>query len=401
MNNKSKIALASIIVVAAVFLAVAFSIYQKSPGNESGNGTTNDETNITSDTNQSSSSNGEKLKTVVNIASSPSAFPFVEKWIAQYNNEEHLAIAKVHYSDDLDEATGTPTYSNVSDFLSSHSADLAITENIHFPISNFTNSTALYLPVSPQAIVIVYNVPAFPDIASGLKLDPLTLSSILSGNITSWSDEKIGALNPGMNLPSEGITIVHEAGTGTASDLLGRYLYSDTNYTMNWPEGSIASESADDLATTVRQTPFSLGYVDFSYAVQTKMTYASLQNSDGEYVLPSLDSIDKGIQNGTVSANQSSSILFPERTIGHSGNGSYPVVGFYYAVFDNEEQLVNGSLNDTSVSDKQAALKAEAMNDLVKWIVYGPGQKQLNDLQYPSVYAHSEALKNYLNATIP
>jgi ABC-type phosphate transport system substrate-binding protein len=259
----------------------------------------------------------------------------------------------------------------------------------------------VYLPVSPQAIVIVYNVPAFPDIASGLKLDPLTLSSILSGNITSWSDENIKALNPGMNLPSEKITIVREASNGTASDLLGRYLYSDTNDTINWPEGSVASESADDLATTVRQTPFSLGFVDFSYAIQTKMTYASLQNSDGEYVLPSLDSIDRGIQNGTVSGNQSSSFLFPVTTIGHLGNGSYPVVGYYYAVFDNEEQLVNGSMNDTAVSDKQAALKAGALIDLVKWIVYGPGQKILNDLQYPSVYAHSEALKNYLNATIP
>lgn len=406
MNSKRKIALASVIAAAALAaITITFSptIDQMPngnvPGNTTGTGNTTDNVPIRNETATEPAS--DKPKTVINVISSPSAFPFVEKWTAQYNNEENLGIAKVNYSNEVDDVS---MYSNISDFLAHNSADLAITGRVVSASENFTYSKSPFLPVSPQAIAIVYNIPSFPDIPSGLRLDAPTLAAILGGNITYWDDPKIKTLNPDMNLPNEKITIVHEGKAGSASDLLGRYLFV-SNQTINWPEGSLVGDSADNLSTIVRQTPYSIGYVDFSYAIQTKMTYAALQNSDGEYISPSIDSIDKAIQNGTlierpevnndwsgIMSEMRSRLLPPTTSIGQLGNGSYPIVGFYYAAF--EKDVINRETID-------ADNKAVAITDLVKWIVNDQqGQKVLQDMQYPSIYEQNKVLKDYLDTML-
>jgi ABC-type phosphate transport system substrate-binding protein len=415
MNNRRKIAVASVIAAVAALTALTITlsrnIDQIPDGSVPDNTTDNSTGNVPITNKTGGPADDGKPKPVINVISSPSAFPFVEKWVTQYNNEGNLGIAKVDYSNEVDDANVATMYSNVSDFLAHNSADLAIT-GLAVPASgNFTDSESLFLPASPQAIVIVYNVPSFPDIPSGLRLDAPTLSAILGGNITHWDDPKIKELNPDMNLPNERITVVHEGQAGSASDLLDRYLLLTSNRTIDWPEGSLTGDSADNLSTIVRQTPYSIGYVDFSYAIQTKMTYAALQNSDGEYVSPSIDSIDRAIQNGTVieadddctgiiCINQPSS-LPPTTSVGQLGNGSYPVVGFYYAAFENKDDIINGEASEAIDADDQAAAdKAAAVIDLVKWIVGERGQKILQDTQYPSIYEQNEALKNYLNTTL-
>lgn len=416
MNNRRKIALASVIAVVAALAALTITLSQNidqiPDGSVPNNTTIDNSTGNAPITNQTGgpTNDGDKPKPVINVISSPSAFPFVEKWMAQYNNEGNLGVAKVDYSNEVDDADVATVYSNVSEFLVDHSADVAITGRAPPASESFTNSESLFLPASPQAIVIVYNVPSFPDIPSGLRLDAPTLAAILGGNITHWDDPKIKELNPDMNLPNERIIVVHEGRAGSASDLLGRYLFLTSNSTIDWPEGSLTGDSANNLSTIVRQTPYSIGYVDFSYAIQTKMTYAALQNSDGEYILPSIDSIGRAIQNGTIiednkdctgiiCINRSSSLPPPTTSIGQLGNGSYPVVGFYYAAFENKGDLIETS--ETIVADNQAATdKAAAVVDLVRWIVGEQGQKILQDMQYPSIYEQNETLRNYLNTTL-
>lgn len=365
MTGRKAAALA-VVVVAAVAISAYFMIFYASggmspPGPPNGNGTATP-------------------KTPLSILSSPATFPFVERWAAQYNNGDNLGTVEPVYSADADDENIPVLYSNVSSFLADYSADLAIAGRPVQTSGNFTYAGSLFLPVSPQAAAVVYNVPGFPDVPSGIKLDAPTLYAILSGNATRWNDPRITALNPDLGLPDKPIVVVHERKAGSASELLERYM----NSTVVWPESSQAAESPDALSATVRQTPFSIGYVDFSNAVQTRMTFAALQNSDGEFVLPSSDSIGKAVQNGTVVqspvVNGTETVTMPPTTsVGQLGNGSYPVVGFYYVALDT--------------SGAQSGEKALASRDFARWIAGEGGQQMLSDVQYPSIYDQREELR--------
>lgn len=285
------------------------------------------------------------------------------------------------YSDAADDPHTVTLYSNVSQFLSDHSSDVAITGWPVNPADNFTYEGSIFLPVSPQAIAIVYNVPGFPDVPSGIKLDVLTLNTVLTGNATHWNDSRITELNPNLNLPDEPIVVVHEIENGSATELLEQYL----NSSITWPESSLSAESPAALSSMVRQTPFSVGYVDLSNAVQTRMTYAALQNSDSEYILPSSESVGRAIQNGTVISDPApvnGTVSTPPTTaVGQLGNGSYPVVGFYHV-----------ALTDSRTGTDNSDTSAVSL-DFARWISSPSGQRVLEEVQYPSIYEHNEVLE--------
>lgn len=364
MNSRAKWTVLAFVVAAAIVAAISVgSAYQgrvpdgnaTPPGNNNTNGT------------------GSTPKPVASVMSAPSALPVMERWANQYNAEGH-ATAKVGYTDDVDDAAIPIVYSNISGLLSRHSADMAIMGRLPPEMGNFTYAGSTILPVIPQAVAIVYNVPGFPDVPTGLELDPATLHAMLRGNITRWDDPAIKALNPGLDIPGETITIVHEGEAGSASDLLEQYL----NATVPWPESAVPADSADSLSTLVRQTPYSIGYVDYAYAVQTRMTYAALQNSDGQFIVPSADSISQAVQNGTamqpLSANTTSTP--PVMPVGQLGNGSYPIVGFYYAAHDGDPKAT----------------------DFTNWIATR-GQDMLKDAQYPPLYEQAKATEAMVNST--
>lgn len=362
MTGRKAAAIAVVIIAAVGLSAYLLLIYSSGippPGPPNGNGT------------------GTTPKTTLSVLSSPATFPFIERWAAQYNNGRNLGTVQPFYSADADDANIPVLYSNVSSFLADHSADLAVSGRAVQPTGNFTYAGSVFLPVSPQAIAVVYNVPGFPDLQSGLKLDGPTLCAVLSGNATRWNDPRIQELNPDISLPDQPIVVVHERKSGSATGLLEQYL----NSTVAWPESSQAAESPDTLSSTVRQTPFSIGYVDFSNAVQTRMTYAALQNSDGEYVMPSSDSIGRAIQNGTVvhEPEDEEMTMPPTVSVGQLGNGSYPVVGLYYV-----------ALSDAPGA--QSPEKAAASLDFARWISSASGQQMLADVQYPSVYDWNDEL---------
>jgi ABC-type phosphate transport system substrate-binding protein len=350
---------------------------------------------------------GSAERPLLNIISSPSAATFVDKWISQYNSEGHLGNAKVSYSGQTDDASISLLYSNYSAFLADHSADIAITGRPVALKGNFTYAGSAFLPVSPQAVAVVYNIPGLPDVPSGLKLDPPTLYAILNANITYWDDPAIKLLNPDINLSHKQITVVHEGQAGSASDLLSRYIESasgrsDGAAAIVWPKSSLVAASAESLSAMVRQTPYSIGYVDFALAFQTRMTYAALQNSDGDFLLPSIDSISASIRNGTIVKSMPVNGTYgnqklvqpPVISVGHLGNGSYPIVGFYYAAFPNN--VINNNIDSDAMNKSSLVGKNKAVIELVRWWVdESKGQQMLKDVQYPSVYENNKALRDF------
>jgi len=295
---------------------------------------------------------------IVNVVSARSAFPFVQRWAAQYNNEASTGRIEVGYYVDEPRLTG----------------DLIIVGKIQ------DSTESRYIPVSAQAVAIVYNVPSFPDIPSGLKLNATLLTQIFNGTVTRWDDPAIRNLNAGLNLPAERIVVVRESSNSSTFSLIENYLSGN----ITWRANSVRVLGPDELATTVRTTPYSIGYVDFSYAIQTRMTFAAMENSDGEFVLPSMDSIDQAVnsslivQNFTETNNQPDVIFANASMI---GNGSYPITGLYYA------RLPSSASNATI--------------DFIEWAInQGGGQQVLSEVQYPSIYERNKPLATHAKAVI-
>ncbi len=128
-----------------------------------------------------------------------------------------------------------------------------------------------------------------------LKLDGKVLGDIYLGKITKWNDAALMALNPGLPLPDAAIAPVRRAdGSGTT--------FNFTNYlsrvhpewkskvgegtAVNWPVGA-GGKGNEGVAAFVGRLPNSIGYVEYAYVKQNKMTYALLKNRDGVFVVPS------------------------------------------------------------------------------------------------------------------
>nr|WP_202617988.1 phosphate ABC transporter substrate-binding protein PstS [Aureimonas leprariae] len=127
-----------------------------------------------------------------------------------------------------------------------------------------------------------------------LVLDGATLAKIFQGEITSWDDEAIAKLNPDVKLPSEAIAVVHRSdGSGTTYNFtyfLGAVSpeWKDNvgvDASVEWPVG-IGAKGNEGVAANVGQTANSIGYVEYAYALQNKMTYTDLLNKDGQKVAP-------------------------------------------------------------------------------------------------------------------
>jgi phosphate transport system substrate-binding protein len=127
-----------------------------------------------------------------------------------------------------------------------------------------------------------------------LALDGTTLAKIFMGEIKSWDDAAIKALNPNAKLPSSAIAVVHRSdGAGTT--------FNFTNYlskvspkwksdvgeatAVEWPVG-IGAKGNEGVANNVANTKGSIGYVEYAYAKQNKLTYTKMKNHDGQVVEP-------------------------------------------------------------------------------------------------------------------
>ncbi len=151
----------------------------------------------------------------------------------------------------------------------------------------------LQFPVAFGAITVSYNLPG---VKSGLKLDGPTLANIFMGKIKTWNDPAIRALNPGLNLPGTAITIVHRSdSSGTTagfttflSDVSPAWKSSiGAGEDVKWPVGTGAAKNSG-VAAAVKQTTGAVGYVEQAYALENGFTYASVKNSGGKYVLPTI-----------------------------------------------------------------------------------------------------------------
>jgi phosphate transport system substrate-binding protein len=161
-----------------------------------------------------------------------------------------------------------------------------------------------------------------------LVLDGPTLADIFVGKITNWNDEAIKKLNPDVKLPDQAIAVVHRSdGSGTTFNF--SYYLADVsadwkskvgvNTALEWPVG-IGAKGNEGVANNVSQTGGAIGYVEYAYAKQNKLTYTDLINKDGKKVEPTAAAFSAAAANadwssqpgyGVILANQAGAESWP------------------------------------------------------------------------------------------
>ncbi len=147
-------------------------------------------------------------------------------------------------------------------------------------------------PMVMGGIVPVVNVPGLKP--GELVIDGATLADMFLGKIRKWNDPALKKLNPDAKLPDAAIAVVHRSdGSGTTfnftyylSDVSGDWKSKvGTGKAVQWPVG-IGAKGNEGVANNVGNTRNSIGYVEYAYALQNKLTYARMQNKDGKVVAP-------------------------------------------------------------------------------------------------------------------
>lgn len=180
-------------------------------------------------------------------------------------------------------------------------------------------------PMVMGAIVPVVNLPGVKP--GEMVLSGKVLAEIYLGNITKWNDPRIAALNKDVKLPDSAIAVIHRSdGSGTTFNFVYYLNAVDSGWSevgvatsVEWPVG-LGGKGNEGVSALVGQTKGSIGYVEYAFALQNKLTYADMINKDGKTVEPSLESIQAAAANadwasvpgyGVILANQPGAKSWP------------------------------------------------------------------------------------------
>jgi phosphate transport system substrate-binding protein len=175
-----------------------------------------------------------------------------------------------------------------------------------------------------------------------LKLDGPTLAKIYLGEIKRWDDAAIKQLNPSAKLPSQAIVVVHRSdGSGTTfifTDYLSKVSPDwkskvGANTSVEWPTG-IGAKGNEGVANNVAQTRGAVGYVEYAYAKQNKMTTVDMLNKDGKVVSPKAESFQAAATNADWEHSPSFYVILTDQ----AGAGSWPIAGATFILIHKQPQ---------------------------------------------------------------
>lgn len=161
-------------------------------------------------------------------------------------------------------------------------------------------TTTIQFPTVGGAVVIVYNIPG---LRADLRLTPDLLAGIFSGTIRRWRDSRVLNENRDAGLPDDEIHVVHRKDGSGTTRVLTEYLalrspgiwHISPDYTITWPSGSTGMEGNGPLADAVLEQNNSIGYVEYSFAPNTGLRHAFIENNAGQFVQADNESINTAI----------------------------------------------------------------------------------------------------------
>ncbi len=264
---------------------------------------------------------------------SGASFPYsvYQDWIGAYNK---ATGAKVDYISKGSSAGIKDVKAGLVDF---GGTDAALSPK------ELAESKLYQFPTVVGAITMSYNIPS----VKSLKLSRAAIAGIALGKIAYWDDKVIVSANKGAKLPHEKITFVHRAdGSGTTFNFT--YYLSvispewktafGVQKELNWPgDHHVGGKGNTGVAAQIKQTPYSVGYVDFADAKENHLAMATLENKAGEFVAPSL----KSFQTAAAKADLDPKKDFFAAIADPNGKGVYPIVAATFVLVPAQKQAMD------------------------------------------------------------
>src|SRR4030042_1412819 len=211
------------------------------------------------------------------------------------------------------------------------------------PPEQLAKNKLLQFPAVIGGVVPVVNIAGVKP--GEMRLDTEAIAKIFLGEIKYWDDNKMKSLNPNLKLSHNEITVVHRSdGSGTTA-VFTEYLkgvFPDwktkvgADTAVKWPVG-IGGKGDEGVANYVQRTANSIGYVEFAYAEQNKLTYTLLKNSAGTFVTPSFDAFEDAADTGTFDPQKH----FYLWLVNAPGKNSWPIAGATFILLAQEKTDAN------------------------------------------------------------
>ena len=283
-------------------------------------------------------------------------FPVMSKWSADY----HQATGhRINYQSIGSGGGIAQMKANTVDFGSSDA-----------PLSpeDLAASNLMQFPSVMGGIVPVVNIAG---VAPGqMRLNGTVLADIFLGKIKTWNDPAIAALNPGLTLPNQRITVVHRSdGSGTTFNFVNYLSKVSPEWkskvgegtSVRWPTG-VGGKGNEGVTAYVKQIKGGIGYIELSYALTNRIAYTAMQNAAGKFVQPNAETI----QAAAASAEWPKSRDFHLIVTNAPGDDSWPITATNFILMSKQPR-----------SEENARLAREFFD----W-AYANGGQQASDLGY-------------------
>ncbi len=309
----------------------------------------------------SNGATGSRSSGTINGAGATFPLPVYQEWAARIKDASGLTV---NYQG-IGSGGGIAQFTaKTVDFGATDSAmkdeEVAAAQKVGEPV---------HVPTVFGAVTVAYNAKG---VDKGLKLDGATVAGVFLGKITKWNDPAIAALNSGVTLPSEDVTVCHRSDESGTTKLFTTFLnaYSPewktkvgSDKAVQWPVGT-GAKGNDGVAACVKQNEGSFGYVEEAYALANDFTTADLKNKAGNFIAASLESTSAAGEGLTLPDDLRFS------AIDAPGAQAYPIASATFL-------LVYADMCKAGLSEAKAT-------DVKLWLDYalGDGQAVAPDLQY-------------------
>jgi phosphate transport system substrate-binding protein len=233
-------------------------------------------------------------------------------------------------------------------------------------LAQSTKGLILHIPVTIGAVAISYNLSA---VSGHLNLSGPVIANIYLGTVKFWDDPTIMALNAGVSLPHQSITVVHRSDGSGTTGIFTHYLAAvspqwssqvGAGTTVNWPTG-VGSKGNAGVAAQVKSTVGAIGYNELAYVLANNIQYAAVQNANMKNVLPSVESAAAAAANITTIPDDLRFYF-----VNAPGDASYPITGFTWALVYQNQSNTN---------------KGMAIANMLWWVTHD-GQQYATPLSY-------------------